>query len=133
MIKCSICGKEIEGRFGNNPSPLKRGLCCDKCNTELVLPLRLYLAGANKNTALLVEPNGVISYHKVEGDKIKLEVLQEMVEGYIEIYPKQDYNFLFIVNEEGLIYNKRSNKLAYELFGISAVGNVVVLPKNLID
>ena len=87
----------------------------------------------NKDTALLIEPNGVISYHKVEGDKIKLEVLQEMVEGYIEIYPKQDHNFLFIVNEEGLIHNKRPNKLAYELLGISAVGNVVVCPKNLID
>lgn len=133
MIKCSICGKEIDERFANNPSPLQRGKCCDKCNSELVLPLRLFLMGTNKKTALLIEPNGVISFHEVKGDKIELETLQEMVGGYIEVYPKQDNNFIYIVNEEGLIHNLKPNMVAYEILGISAVGSVVVLPKNLID
>ena len=133
MTYCSICGKEIEERFANNPSPLKRGLVCDKCNSEIVLPLRFYLAGTNKNTALLIEPNGVISYYLEKEKTIPLETMQEMVEGYIEIYPKQDNNFIYIVNEEGLIHNKKPNMLAYEIFGISVVGNLLVIPKNLIE
>ena len=38
---CCICGKEFEG-YGNNPYPLKNeGECCDKCNTNFVIPARL--------------------------------------------------------------------------------------------
>lgn len=39
--KCCICGKEIIG-FGNNPWPVKdSGCCCDKCNSEFVIPARI--------------------------------------------------------------------------------------------
>lgn len=38
--KCVICGKEFEG-YGNNASPVKDGLCCDECNTKVVIPARL--------------------------------------------------------------------------------------------
>ena len=40
---CVICGREFEG-FGNNPEPvtsLEKGDCCDKCNAEIVIPLRI--------------------------------------------------------------------------------------------
>ncbi len=39
-IRCSICGKEFEG-FGNSAEPVNDGLCCDKCNEEVVIPRRL--------------------------------------------------------------------------------------------
>lgn len=40
-IKCSICGKPIEG-YGNNPIPVKPdGRCCDECNSTLVIPARI--------------------------------------------------------------------------------------------
>ena len=40
-MECCICGKEIPG-FGNNPWPVKReGSCCDECNWEFVIPMRL--------------------------------------------------------------------------------------------
>lgn len=41
--KCSICGKPFDG-FGNNPEPVKpyRDRCCDDCNTDVVLPLRIF-------------------------------------------------------------------------------------------
>lgn len=40
-VYCCICGKEIKG-FGNNPWPVKdKGLCCDECNLEVVIPTRL--------------------------------------------------------------------------------------------
>jgi len=34
-MKCCICNEEIVGR-GNNARPLKRGVCCDKCNVKVI-------------------------------------------------------------------------------------------------
>jgi hypothetical protein len=43
MVKiCVLCGTKFEGH-GNNPAPLNRGhgRCCDKCNTDVVIPKRM--------------------------------------------------------------------------------------------
>ncbi len=38
---CCICKKPFEG-YGNNPVPvMDGGECCDKCNADVVLPIRL--------------------------------------------------------------------------------------------
>lgn len=37
---CSICGKEFDG-FGNNAEPVNDGICCNKCNNEIVIPRRM--------------------------------------------------------------------------------------------
>lgn len=38
---CCICHKDFEG-YGNNPSPYKNyGRCCDKCNSNYVIPARV--------------------------------------------------------------------------------------------
>lgn len=37
---CDICGGQYVG-FGNNAWPVKYGRCCDKCNSEKVIPARL--------------------------------------------------------------------------------------------
>ena len=37
--KCSICGKDFEGR-GNNAEPVNDGVCCDICNINIVIPRR---------------------------------------------------------------------------------------------
>ena len=39
-MKCVICKKIIKG-FGNNPEPVTKGRCCDKCNSDIVIPARL--------------------------------------------------------------------------------------------
>lgn len=39
MKKCSICGKEYEGK-GNSAVPVNDGVCCDKCNMEIVVQRR---------------------------------------------------------------------------------------------
>ena len=39
-MKCCICGKEFEG-WGNNANPVKDGTCCDDCNENVVLPVRI--------------------------------------------------------------------------------------------
>lgn len=37
---CSICGKKYIGD-GNNAQPINNGICCDKCNTTIVIPRRI--------------------------------------------------------------------------------------------
>jgi len=46
MVKCCLCGKEIEvtsfgWKEGNNALPLKDGRCCDLCNSTKVIPARI--------------------------------------------------------------------------------------------
>lgn len=38
---CCICGEKVK-EYGNNPYPVKlKGMCCDKCNREVVIPTRI--------------------------------------------------------------------------------------------
>ena len=54
-MKCCVCGKEIKG-YGNSPSPLNGSKCCDECNLNVVVPLRIFLRGLEKQEyALLVK------------------------------------------------------------------------------
>lgn len=46
---CSICGKEYVG-WGNNAEPVNSGRCCDNCNTEKVIPARLAICFADKES-----------------------------------------------------------------------------------
>jgi len=47
--KCCICGKRING-YGNNPAPVKdEGVCCDKCNSTIVLAARIKACKDLKN------------------------------------------------------------------------------------
>lgn len=39
-MKCCICRKDA-GKYGNNALPLKDGRCCDTCNYDIIIPLRL--------------------------------------------------------------------------------------------
>lgn len=40
---CSICGKTYKG-MGNNAFPFNMGRCCNKCNDNVVIPLRIMMA-----------------------------------------------------------------------------------------
>lgn len=41
MKKCCICNKKFEG-LGNNPYPIfTKGVCCDECNSKIVIPIRI--------------------------------------------------------------------------------------------
>ena len=42
MIKCSICGEEIEEDRSNNAWPINEGRCCRMCNAR-VMKARLKL------------------------------------------------------------------------------------------
>lgn len=38
--ECCICGAEFT-EWGNNALPVYEGICCDKCNYEVVIPIRI--------------------------------------------------------------------------------------------
>ena len=40
---CSICGLELakNPREWNNAQPVNDGICCNKCNNEVVVPMRI--------------------------------------------------------------------------------------------
>ena len=130
-MKCSICEKEIT-QHGNNAYPYKIGNCCDECNLNHVLSLRFFLTGGVKNQVLIISTDGKITYKRIETDELTLETAQEIVGGYIEFYPIKDDNFYFIVDEEGIIKQKKINHLALELFKINIVGTLLVCPKQFL-
>lgn len=37
---CSICGSTYT-RFGHNAEPVNHGRCCDECNRNTVVPMRM--------------------------------------------------------------------------------------------
>jgi len=41
MKKCDICGEIIITDYGHNAAPVKKGLSCDRCNIDTVIPARL--------------------------------------------------------------------------------------------
>lgn len=129
-MKCQICKEDLND-MGHNSFPFKRGNCCDKCNSNLITPLRLYLSGYNKKKLLVIENNKIYTTDVLD-DSISIDLLQRLVNGYIEIYPYIDKNFFFIVNEDGkILKDLKHNDLAYEIFGINIFGNLVLCPKNL--
>ena len=128
-MRCAICDKVIEGT-GNNPSPFKRDVCCDECNESIVLQLRLFLSGNTKKQLLVITPYNDITFLEFDVDDVPLKDLQQLVDGYIELYPIDNEYFHFIVDEEGYIKDKAPNELAYELFGVQVLGNLVLCPKE---
>lgn len=42
LITCSICKKnEYKERYGHRAEPVVNGTCCNKCNSKVVIPIRL--------------------------------------------------------------------------------------------
>ena len=39
---CPLCGKPYKG-WGNNPYPLNVGKVCDKCNLNVIIPMRIIM------------------------------------------------------------------------------------------
>ena len=128
-MKCSICGKEINGK-GNNPAPLQRGKCCDECNIKKVMPIRMFLNGMNQHQLLVLNTDGTFKITE-KMNEAPLKLLQDLVGGYITLYPSKIEGMLLICDEEGLLKRREPNELAYEILGINVVGNLVLCPQDL--
>src|SRR5262245_2425448 len=75
---CSICGGAIVG-FGNDAWPVNDNRCCDRCNTERVIPaLRLWQGGVkgergNGGALQMIDPNDIEddSFFAVHADDLR--------------------------------------------------------------
>ena len=130
-MRCSICNQDITGEE-HNAFPVTTEVCCSTCNDNVVVPMRIYNLGNNTKEALLMSPDFKLKIIKPKVDKFTLKELQDLVEGYIEYYPTSNKNYNIIVNEEGLLMGLSLNKISSSVFGIHAVGNVLIVPKKLI-
>lgn len=125
MKKCCICGNYFE-EFGNNPAPVNvEGKCCNFCNDNVVLPIRISTLG--RGFALLITEN-TCELLKPQNKVFTLKELQNAVGGSIQFAPTNLKNSVVIVNEKGLY----KNKLALKIIG-KFVGNVLICPKELIE
>jgi DNA-directed RNA polymerase subunit RPC12/RpoP len=129
-MKCSICAKEFSGDE-HNALPITTGTCCDECNQNIVIPTRIYQLGLNTKEALMITPDYKVNIIKPKANKFSLAELQNLVQGYIEIYPTNNKKHHVLVNEEGLLMRLPFNELSSKIYGIHAVGNVLLVPKRL--
>ena len=129
---CSLCNKEILGD-SHNAHPIGNEECCSECNSSSVIPLRLFLSGIYHGKALVLKTDNSISFIKPNGTTLELDELQSNVKGYIEVYPLRIPGHIILVNEEGLIHNMEYNKLANQVFGIQAVGQVMICPEAIFE
>ena len=129
---CSICKRKFEG-FGNNPAPFTGERCCDECNTNYVIPLRIYSITKEQKSAVLFKEDGTVETVKPKGKYYTLEELQKLVGGLIELYPARYRDNYIVCDEEGLIKNRKINKPFKALTGIGLVGNVLLCPEAIFE
>ena len=129
-MKCCICKKDIF-EHGNNPDPIKGEVCCNECNLDVVVPLRLfYLLNIS---GLVINTNKSIELVKPQNKTFNLKELQKCVEGKIERYPVELPGYIVYVNEEGFILDLEYNKMANKIYDIDAVGKVLIVPEGLLE
>ncbi len=131
-MTCSLCNKETLGE-SHNAHPIGNKECCSECNSSSVIPLRLFLSGLYQNKALVLKTDNSIDFIKPNGTKFELDELQNQVNGYIEVYPLRIPGHIVLVNEEGLIKNMDFNYLASRIFGMKAVGPVMICPEGIFE
>ena len=77
---CSICGKEFDG-FGNNAEPVNDGLCCDKCNNDIVIPRRLADIDKKKSTDVKKKVESFLDdIYKIKFDMLLKAQMQEVAD-----------------------------------------------------
>ncbi len=131
-MKCCICKEEKEG-WGNNPFPIAGKECCDDCNRDVVIPLRMFFNTLDKkNCALLIKEKS-LEIVKPKNKYFTLQELQECVNGHIEITSSQLPGYLVVCNEDGHLKELYWNDLAHLLFEHELVGNVLICPVRIFE
>ena len=80
--KCCICGKTFVG-YGNNAEPIRKGICCNICNTKYVFGSRF------------LNPRRNTSYEIVKTEEEKKEISNKLKEKNFEIEKIIPLNVLF--------------------------------------
>lgn len=131
-MKCSICGKEIKSDE-KCLTPIVGVNCCNECNNKVVEPFKVLMSTLQKqNAALLITQDEARIY--IPKDKyFTLKELQDAVEGNIELAPRIFDDYLTVVNEEGILKGLPFNTIAYKLFEVEYVGNVLICPDKIFE
>jgi hypothetical protein len=132
MNRCSICNKTFTGH-GNNPSPFNGEKCCDECNRNYVVPLRIYQITKEPKNAVLFKEDGTVTTITPKDEYFTLDELQSLVEGYIELYPARYLNHYIVCDEEGLLKRRKRNESFRQLTGIGLLGNVLLCPERIFE
>lgn len=90
-LKCCICGTEFVG-YGNNAEPIRKGICCDKCNAHFVIASRIIKA---KNA----------SYEIIKTSKELNKVEQQLLNKSFKLVKFIPYNKVYenVENEENVV------------------------------
>lgn len=131
-MKCAICGNEIKG-YGNSGFPASSGTVCDKCNSNVVVPYRVFLNNIkNQNTALLITPTELRLVNP-KNKYFTLKELQSAVDGYIELVGSDFSKHVEVINEEGRILGLAFNNLANLVLQKEYYGNVLIVPLKIFE
>lgn len=122
---CDICGKRFD-EYGNNPAPFKGERCCDKCNANIVIPMRIYGVIKDPTSAVLFQTDGTVRTVEPKDKYFTLKELQTLVGGLIELYLKRIHNNLIVCNEEGILLNLDVNSIFKKYTDITLVGVVLM-------
>ena len=81
----------------------------------------------------MINPDYSIKIVRPTGEKFQLKELQEEVQGISNIIQQIILDTRLLSMKKGLLMRLPMNKLSSNIFGIHAVGNVVIVPKKLIE
>lgn len=83
--------------------------------------------------AILITTKGKIELITPQDKHFSLNELQKGVDGLIERYPIDIDDCVVFVNEEGFLKDLKYNQLASQIFGIDALGHVLIVPEQLLE
>lgn len=127
--RCDICHKRFS-EYPNNPSPFSGRLCCDKCNFEIVIPMRIYESLENPQTAMLFKTDGTLKQVKPKDRHFTIKELKTLVRGKFSIYPHEINNHLIICNEKVIQTRLGENHLFNQYARLTLVSDVLLCPKT---
>lgn len=81
--KCCICGKMFI-EFGNNAEPIRKGVCCNSCNSRYIIPIRL----------LASKINTPVSYEITKAGQKFLDLSKKLYERDFEYLGKHKDGFI---------------------------------------
>ena len=90
-LKCCICGTEFVG-YGNNAEPIRKGVCCDRCNALFVITSRIIKA---KNP----------SYEIVKTEEQQNKIEQQLLDKSFRLIKTIPHNKVYenVENEENVV------------------------------
>lgn len=81
---CFICKKRFT-EYGNNPKPFKGNSCCDQCNNQVVLPMRIFENQDETKYAMLFKADGTLRRINPKDEYFTLKELQSLVDELIQV------------------------------------------------